>query len=72
MKTFVISQLNYCPLVWMFHSRKLNNRINSIHERALRITYKDSFNELLQKDNAVTIHQKNLQAVATEIFKIKK
>ena len=74
MKTFVISQFNYCPLVWMFHSRKLNNRINSIHERALRITYKDyksSFNELLQKDNAVTIHQRNLQALATEIFKIK-
>ena len=57
MKTFVISQFNYCPLVWMFHSRKLNNRINSIHERALRITYKDyksSFNELLQKDNAAS------------------
>ena len=74
MKTFVISQFNYCPLVWMFHSRKLNNRINSIHERALRITYKDyksSFNELLQKDNAVTIHQRNLQALATEIIKIK-
>ena len=74
MKTFVISQFNYCPLVWMFQSRKLNNRINSIHERALRITYKDyksSFNELLQNDNAVTIHQRNLQALATEIFKIK-
>ena len=58
----------------MFHSRKLNNRINSIHESALRIKYKDykfSFNELLQKDNAVTIHQRNLQALATEIFKIK-
>ena len=41
MKTFVISQFNYCPLVWMFHSRKLNHRINSIHERALRVTYQD-------------------------------
>ena len=41
MKTFVISQFNYCPLVWMFHCRKLNHRINSIHERALRVTYQD-------------------------------
>ena len=36
MKTFVNAQFGYCPLVWMFHSRSLNNRINKIHERALR------------------------------------
>ena len=59
MKTFVISQFNYCPLVWMFHSRKLNHCINSIHERALRVTYQDfkfTFLQLLQKHNSVTIH----------------
>ena len=39
MKSFVTSQFGYCPLIWMFHSRRLNNKINSIHERALRITY---------------------------------
>ena len=38
MKTVVISQFNYCPLVCMFYDRKLNHRINSIHERALRVT----------------------------------
>ena len=37
MKTFVESQFNYCPLVWMFHSRHINERINNIHERALRV-----------------------------------
>ena len=61
MKTFVISQFNYCPLVWMFHSRKLNHRTNSIYERALRVTYQDyqsTFLQLLQKDNSVTIHQR--------------
>ena len=41
MKAFILSQFNYCPLVWMFHSRESNNHINRIHERALRITYKD-------------------------------
>ena len=58
----------------MFHSRALNNKINSIHERALRITYKDrtsTFEELLRKDNSVSIHHKNLQVLATEMFKIK-
>ena len=34
-KTFVTSQFNYCPLVWICHSRTLNNRTNSIHHRAL-------------------------------------
>ena len=42
MKSFVTSQFSYCPLIWMFHSRRLNNKINSIHERTLRITYHDN------------------------------
>ena len=41
MKAFAGSQFGYCPLIWMLHSRGLNNKINRIHERALRITYKD-------------------------------
>ena len=27
-KSFIMSQFGYCPLIWMFHSRKLNTRIN--------------------------------------------
>ena len=38
MKAFIESQFGYCPLIWMFHSRFLNNKINRIHERTLRIT----------------------------------
>ena len=74
MRAFVISQFQYCPLVWMFHSRHLNNKINRIHERALRIAYKDyesSFNTLLEKDNSVSIHAKNLQTLMIEMFKTK-
>ena len=73
MKAFIIAQFGYCPLVWMFHSRTLNNRINKIHERALRIIYNDeqsSFNGLLIKDGAITIHQRNIQALAIEMFKV--
>ena len=74
MKAFVNSQFGYCPLIWMFHNRTLNNRINRIHERALRIVYQDkksSFNELLRRDNTVTVHQRNLQVLATELYKVK-
>ena len=58
----------------MFHSRKINNRVNSLHQRALRVVYRDynaTFSELLSKDKSVTIHQRNLQLLATEIFKTK-
>ena len=41
MKAFIESHFAYCPLTWMFHNRKLNNRINRLHERALRLVYKD-------------------------------
>ena len=74
MKSFVISQFKYCPLVWMFCNRTLNNKINRLHERALRLAYKDyisTFEELLIKDNSVAVHHMNLQKLATEMFKIK-
>ena len=74
MKSFIDSQFNYCPLTWMFHSRTLNNRINKLHERALRIVYKNqnsTFQELLELDKSVSIHHRNLQKLATEMFKIK-
>ena len=73
MEAYIMSQFGYCPLVWMFHSRKLNNRINRIHERALRIVYKDdksSFEELLAKDDGVTIHERNIQTLAIELYKV--
>ena len=41
MKAFILTQLNYYPLIWMFHSKQLNNRINKMQERALRLVYKD-------------------------------
>ena len=75
MKAFITSQFSYCPLTWMFHSRDMEHRINRIHERALRLVYNNnqhlSFNELLIKDKTVSIHQRNLQLLATEIFKVR-
>ena len=75
MKSFITCQFSYCPLIWMFHSRTMEHRINRIHERALRLVYDQSngltFDQLLIKDNSVSIHQKNLQVLATKIFKAK-
>ena len=75
MKSFIISQVNYCPIIWMYCQRKSNNQINKIHERALRIAYDDNvsdFDSLLEKDESVTIHQRNIQVLALEIYKTQK
>ena len=73
MKTFIIWQFSYCPLVWMCHSRTLNNKINKLHERDydLSINYRQStFEELLNIVKSVTIHHRNLQMLATELYKV--
>ena len=72
-KAFVTSQFAYCPLIWMFHNRRIDHKINKLHEKALKIVYKDHFSlfeELLSKDESVTVHQRNLQIIATEVYKI--
>ena len=74
LKAFIESQFSYCPLVWMFCSRKMNKRINFIHERSLRIVYDDydtTLEDLLKKDNSVSIHHRNVQKVSIEMFKVK-
>ena len=67
-------QFSYSSLIWMFHSRMLNNRINNLHERTLRLVYKDnssSFAQLLERDKSFSIHSRNLQKLAIEMFKVK-
>jgi hypothetical protein len=72
MKAIILSLFSHGPLVWMFCSKALNDKINNLHKRTLQLVYLDytsSFEELLMKDNCITIHQRNIQLVATEMFK---
>ena len=73
MNAFFKAQFNYCPIIWMFHSRCLNNKINRLHERCLRMICNDkisNFEELLNKDNSVSIHYSNIHALAIEMYKV--
>ena len=73
MNAFFNSQFNYGPLIWICHSRENNNKINGLHEKCLRIIYHDkrsSFNALLEKDGSVSIHERNIKILATEMFKV--
>ena len=57
----------------MNHNKSVNKKINNLHERALRLIYCDhssNFQELLQRNNSVTIHQKNIQALAIMMYKV--
>ena len=73
MNSFFKTQFNYCPLNLMCHSRENNRKINRLHKRCLRTIYNDKqvpFNESLEKDGSVLIHERNLPALATEMHKI--
>ena len=71
-KSIIKSQFAYCPLVWMFCFRQSNNLIYKVHETDLKLIYQDNcnFQVLLEKQHDFSIHQRNLQVLRTEIYKI--
>ena len=67
MNTFITSQFSYCPLLCIIHSQTLNNQINKIYEKALRLVYKNEKFLFLRLAKKQQISPKNLQILATEI-----
>ena len=62
----------FCPSVWMLHSRRTKNKINRLQERALRIVYDDdvsTFDQLLAMGKSFCIHHQNIQRLLIEIYK---
>ena len=67
------AQFSYCPLTWMFHSRKLNIKINKLKERCLQIVYNKNtptYEELLETNNFFSVHFRRIQAFAIELDKV--
>ena len=70
--SFVNSQFNCCAIVWMFCSRKSQFRLENIHKGTLRVVYNEyekNYKDLLADHDEISIHQKHLQFLATEVFK---
>ena len=71
-KSFIQSQFNYCPLIWMFCNKTSIQKINKIHERSMRLIlndYSSDFNTLLEHCNDISIHQRCINALMIEVYK---
>ena len=71
-KTFVLSQFNYCPLVWHFCGDGSIHKMEKIQERALRFVFNDYMSEykyLLQKNGESTLYLKRVRVMAQEVYK---
>ena len=68
---FINSQCYYAPLIWMFAGKLLISTVQKIHFRSLKVlrnTYDTTYDELLSMDSDVSIHQRHLRLLVTEVF----
>ena len=69
--SFIESQFNYSPLIWMFCKKTYYLKIEKIHYKTLKVIYNcnDSYEELLNRSRSLSIHQRHLHFLLTEIYK---
>ncbi len=70
--TFILSNFNYCPIIWHFCGKTCTKKIEAIQERALRFMFNDKtsiYSSLLEKCNYTTLHFRCIKAIASEVFK---
>ena len=68
---FIDSQFSYAPLLWMFCRKTLYSKIEKIHHKTLKVIYEsnDTYDNLLLQSNTVSVHQRHLRFLMTEIYK---
>ena len=68
--TFINSQFNYAPLIWMFRRKTLYHKIEKVHHRTLKVIYQseESYENLLLESSSVSVHQRHLRFLVTEIY----
>ncbi len=72
-QSFILSNFNYCPIIWHSCTVKSANRLERLQGRALRFVYRDytsSYEDLLRRADLGTLHSRRLKAIALEVYKI--
>ena len=66
-----LTQFNYAPLIWMFCHKGTYLKMQKIHHKSLKVIYQfdASYDDLLQLSNSVSLHQRHLRFLLTEIYK---
>ena len=70
-KAFFELKFKYCLLIWMFQNRYMNNNINRLHGKALRVVYNDyesSSEQLLIKDNSFCVYRQNINRLMIDLY----
>ena len=69
--SFIISHLSYCPFIWLFCSKKSTKKINTVHERSLRIIrndYESLYPLLLEETHQIIFHQRCINSLTIEVY----
>ena len=72
LSSFIISHFSYCPLIWIFCSKKSTRKINTVHERSLRIIqndYESLYPLLLEEAHQITFHKRCINSLMIEVYK---
>ena len=71
-QSFVLSNFNYCPLVWTLSSVKSLNKIENLQKRVLRFMpwdYESSYDELLRLSGSCAMNVRLKRNLCVEIYK---
>ena len=69
---FIDSHVNYAPLLWMFCRKTLYSKIEKVHRKTLKVITEssDGYDNLFLQSKTVSVHQRHLTFLMTEIYKI--
>ena len=71
--SFILSNFNYCPIVWNFCSKRSSDKMEKLQERGLRVVtddYSYPINVILEQTKSKLLHVNRIQTIAKEAYKI--
>ena len=71
MLSYIKSLFNYCLLVWLFCYRGIIHKMNKIHEQCILLllkNYKDDFQDLLRSSCDISIHERCINSLLTQVY----